>query len=414
MDAVFGADMTSPALTHDQQQSDFPSTYDTELFPGGISRTTQSRAQPTTHPLLQRVNLPPSNSIYQSTSHSPRSQNSSQGSNARAVSSYITGPGGNLIQIHNRLDVVEGPDPARNRNAPAGTLAGWADDGVAQLNDFSVTFGRAMNDFMEQTNAQNQAVVERNNDNPTSGGDDTEQNNEEAENNDEQAESDEVMNEAAESSTGDHPEPPPAAEPAETSSVSMQPLTISSQPESDSPTNDPLTSNEQSTNRANADDSADGNNDAMMEESQAVGANADQAVEAVGANADQAVADLDFSQILESAPPADQQAEEFLTEGQYLQHLRNSHSNSNEAAVEENVSAAPEEEENQNEAPGDDNDAVAPNVEDMAVDDSHNEEPSANDGNNDNEEPAEESNEAPAEDANNSTLTCPPDIDPEV
>ena len=269
-----GMGMPSSLFNNDQDhQSEVPPTYDTQLFPGGISASTHSRPEPTIHPLLQSVILAPSNSVYQVT-RSSRNQNSQQGRNHLSRL-----PGAGLMQRE-----PDGSDPRlANSRTSQGTLTGWSDDGIPpdrSTEEFSVSFGRALNEMMDQVHSQAQLAAAPNDDNvgdddaPHLGTPQEDAQNDEAdngsdeENNDHDEEedtaaapdSDEVMNEA-----GDSVEAPAAQEEegeeqaAEVSSAMAHGLMIS-QPAPDNPPTNPLIPTTQN------DDDDGANNDAVMEE----------------------------------------------------------------------------------------------------------------------------------------------------
>lgn len=385
MESVFGVQATRTSSRQGlggdghEEQDEIPSLYDTQLFPGGISSSTQTRAQPTVHPLLQSVSLAPSNSIYQ-LENQPDQSHALGGLRSR---SFITGANGNLIQVHDRFH--DGADP--RRGGRQGAHSGWTDDGIQpdrSTEDFSVAFGSALNDMMDRADAAQASQAEQNND---SGGDNSnEQDNEAGNDVAEEAEAvnDEVMNETEDDPADDQAETENAAD----SNEPVQPPPAQEQPSEDAAVSsamaDGLTidsgaSNEQSVNNeTNNDDST--SNDAVMEDGQAAEE--------------------------ETAPaPDEQQAAE--------------NNESTDEANQEEVSGQDTNAADTNDDDNQDQQAMETDDTAPAADPSVEEEADAPTNEESNEAPSEEANnEASAsEETNNGTsgeLTCPPDIDPEV
>eukprot|EP00571_Detonula_confervacea_P003423 CAMPEP_0172329052 /NCGR_PEP_ID=MMETSP1058-20130122/60671_1 /TAXON_ID=83371 /ORGANISM="Detonula confervacea, Strain CCMP 353" /LENGTH=4507 /DNA_ID=CAMNT_0013046199 /DNA_START=90 /DNA_END=13614 /DNA_ORIENTATION=- len=170
MEFVFGApatgagsqvyDGTSSANEDAQgRPSESPSTYDTHLFPGGLAASTHSRTHPSIHPLLTPLRLPPVNSLVSTRDR----DNTLQARNARTIESgsYVAGPNGHMIRVND-----EGSD--RRRTTPS-ALTGWVDDGLPpdrSTEEFSVSFGQALNSFLQDwADSQDQSAAQ-NNDNP--------------------------------------------------------------------------------------------------------------------------------------------------------------------------------------------------------------------------------------------------------
>jgi len=392
MESVFGVQATRTSSRQGlggdghEEQDEIPSLYDTQLFPGGISSSTQTRAQPTVHPLLQSVSLAPSNSIYQ-LENQPDQSHALGGLRSR---SFITGANGNLIQVHDRFH--DGADP--RRGGRQGAHSGWTDDGIQpdrSTEDFSVAFGSALNGMMDRADAaaQQASQAEQNND---SGGDNSNEQDNEAGNDAEEAEAeeaetDEVMNEAEDDPAEDQAETENAAD----SNEPVQPPPAQEQPSEDAAVSsamaDGLTidsgaSNEQSVNNeTNNDDST--SNDAVMEDGQAA------------------------EEETEPAPDEQQTAEN---------NESSDEANQEEASGQDTNAADTNDDGNQDQQAMETDDAAP------AADPSVNEEAPVNaeapTNEESNEAPSEEANEASAsEETNNGTsgeLTCPPDIDPEV
>ena len=393
-----GMGMPSSLFNNDQDhQSEVPPTYDTQLFPGGISASTHSRPEPTIHPLLQSVILAPSNSVYQVT-RSSRNQNSQQGRNHLSRL-----PGAGLMQRE-----PDGSDPRlANSRTSQGTLTGWSDDGIPpdrSTEEFSVSFGRALNEMMDQVHSQAQSAATQNDDNvgddgpphlgtpqedaqndEADNGSDEENNHHDEEEDTAAPDSDEVMNEA-----GDSVEAPAAQEEegeedrqaAEVSSAMADGLMIS-QPAPDNPPTNPLIPTTQN------DDNDDGaNNDALMEEQEAP-------AESSSAGEQQS----------EQPSESNQTEQEEKTE-QEEEHNESQNASAEEEGEDNNETsrdAAPPAEQNINE---EDDEAVA---EEEANNDDH-DAPMQNNDEENNAGAEEDTNN----DANNGTLTCPADIDPEV
>ena len=149
--------------------TDPPAQYDTQLFGGqAVSSLTVSTVNPRNHPLLQNVQLAPVTSLQ-----SIGSQRSNSATPTSVSTSFIAGPGGQMMRVSDRDDVS-----GMRRPVP---LAGWMDGGASSgpnEEDFSVTFGSALDSFL-QAASRAQAIPSSNNDLAAAPVDD--QGNEEAE-----------------------------------------------------------------------------------------------------------------------------------------------------------------------------------------------------------------------------------------
>ena len=166
MEVVFGTSAVGP-IEHDvddDRHSEVPSTYDTQLFPEGVAAAAsniRSGGGPIVHPLIQSLSLPPSTSInfVVASSLSQRERPTLQRNNGMISMSgpYIAGANGSMIQVSNRLQLLSGADQAyRSTNQSTSSFSIWADDGV-HVDDFSATFGQALDSFLQdQANSQEQ------------------------------------------------------------------------------------------------------------------------------------------------------------------------------------------------------------------------------------------------------------------
>ena len=143
MELVYHGLNTTPNLPAQQPPISLtnpPSQYDTQLFGGqAVSSLTIPTVNPAHHPLLQNVQLAPVTSLQ-----SNSSQRSNSGTPSSLSTSFIAGPGGQMMRVSDRDNVsgVRRPVP----------LAGWMDGGVSSgLNeeDFSISFGLAMDSFLQ-------------------------------------------------------------------------------------------------------------------------------------------------------------------------------------------------------------------------------------------------------------------------
>ncbi|KAL7543885.1 hypothetical protein ACHAXR_013277 [Thalassiosira sp. AJA248-18] len=166
MEFVYGYDLLLPPNEGDHsREPESPSTYDTQLFPGGIAASTHSRSQPNLHPLLQSIQLPPINSLRATLSSHGENSNSPQGRTSRSIAasgSYIAGSNGNIIRVNDRFLTQEGPDRLARRTANY-PLAGWVDDGLPPdraTEDLSIALGEAIvqvNSLLQEQITQNTA-----------------------------------------------------------------------------------------------------------------------------------------------------------------------------------------------------------------------------------------------------------------
>ena len=173
MEVVFGASVpsirghNSPQLSNGEDRgpdSNIPPTYDTHLFPGGIPASTQ----PThtlvgsgllVHPLIRSLTLPPATSISSvvSTFSSQRDGGiSAQGRNnniRRLAGSFTVDASGTIVRDHNRIEAHDGVNIHPIRANPSMLTGSWADDGIS-LDDFSSSFGQALNNFLQDQTTQ--------------------------------------------------------------------------------------------------------------------------------------------------------------------------------------------------------------------------------------------------------------------
>lgn len=168
MEAVFGAlslgtciqDQNSTLPFNEEnhvRDTDIPSTYETHLFPGGVSSSTQSMQtlvgnSSFLHPLLRSLTLPPATSVTSivSTLSSQREgRNSTQDrSNLRLTAgSYTVDANGSIVRDHNRPEIHDAA-----RVIPSVLTGSWEES----FDDFSTSFGQALSTFLQdQTNLQN-------------------------------------------------------------------------------------------------------------------------------------------------------------------------------------------------------------------------------------------------------------------
>ena len=226
-------------------RSEIPLSYDTNLFPEGVAAAVSSIQStvllggggPLVHPLIQSLTLPPATSINSVASpllSQREGHNSVLQRNIGMASSYITGANGSIIQMNDRLQTINGADQVARRTNPS-TFSIWADDGTL-LDDFSATFGQALDSFLQDASVQEDEALS--NDPPLSQQDTSSQNDEEP--------------------------PAPAAqesqsEAAEVSSAMAAGLTISQQASAPNPS----ISNDQTGNQEDDSEAAD---DAMAED----------------------------------------------------------------------------------------------------------------------------------------------------
>ena len=353
MEFVFGAPATGAGSQYDlsfsatedghSRQSESPSTYDTQLFPSSLASSLHSRTQPSLHPLLRSIQLPPINSLVSTLSHGE--SNSAQERNARTIAasgSLVAGSNGNIIRVNDRFQAHEGSDRLARRTArPTTLLPGWVDDGLPPdraTEDFSIALGSAIEALQEQSQSQDQAT--QNNDNPLNedsappeapnlseelGGESSTQNVEVAD--------------AAEDSPGENVddadasnnEPPPAqesqSEAAEVSSAMAAGLTIS-QPASDNAPilPNPSIPNDQAVVPTDSGNNAEGTSDAVMAEEHSVGENGEEDVEEEMAPEEEAS---------DEEAPDDQEAES--NESNHEENDTNNDDLVNESNQEENV-----------------------------------------------------------------------------
>ena len=148
---------------HDRR-SEIPSSYDTNLFPEGVAAVASSFQStmlrgggcPLVHPLIQSLTLPPAtsiNSVAAPLSSQREGHNSTLQRNiGMATGSYIAGANGSIIQVNDRLQTIHGADQVTRRTNPS-TFSIWADDGTL-LDDFSATFGQALDSFLQDASVQ--------------------------------------------------------------------------------------------------------------------------------------------------------------------------------------------------------------------------------------------------------------------
>ena len=149
MEIVFGAPAAggshqpNVSSSANEDQSSSPSSYDTDLFPGGLSASTNahSSTQSLLHPLLRSIQLPPINSLVSTASSrdSPQERNRS--------STFIAESSGNLLRVNDYFRTEGSNRVARRPARPTSLLTGWVDDGLPPdraSEDFSVAFGSAI------------------------------------------------------------------------------------------------------------------------------------------------------------------------------------------------------------------------------------------------------------------------------
>jgi hypothetical protein len=174
MDVVFG---TSAALyvandiDHDSY-SGIPLSYDTNLFPEGVAAAASSIQStqlltggggPLVHPLIQSLTLPPATSINSvaTLSSQREGRNSALQRNNGMSGSFIAGANGSIIQVNDRLQTINSADQA-SRRTNTSTFSIWADDGLP-LDDFSATFGQALDSFLQDQASVQEREAQNNN-----------------------------------------------------------------------------------------------------------------------------------------------------------------------------------------------------------------------------------------------------------
>ena len=151
-----------------------PSQIDMRLFPGGPAAATHSRTEPSLHPLLCGVDLPPVNALVSDlqpygTRAVHRTQTNRRPGNwiTRSVPSggyLVSTTGGNVVRLNRapRGPFADSGTGASTRTTSGNGLLGWTDDGLpfdGTVTDFSTAFERALGESMLATETRDEAVA---------------------------------------------------------------------------------------------------------------------------------------------------------------------------------------------------------------------------------------------------------------
>jgi len=152
-------DLTLSGRAEIRPRFSLPSTYDTQLFPGGIAASIHRGhvEQFSLHPLLCSLELPPLNSMVSTVPPIGHRALTSelQAGTVGATGTFIASPNGNIIRVHSRQLNPSGADQLAGRvggNIFDGSLIDRASEA------YSLSFGHALNALFSNENSTTESV----------------------------------------------------------------------------------------------------------------------------------------------------------------------------------------------------------------------------------------------------------------